>query len=138
MAKKDDVRKLREQSKFAAMEGLRPTAGFPVPPRKAMARAKKVSKGLAYPVAPYPNANKLSMYRWASSEWKGLGRWQSLAAPVVLIVALLTWEKEKALQEARWFQIEKEETRRRAAEIYGAFGRPRRRKLLGIIPLPGR
>jgi hypothetical protein len=119
------------------MEGLRPRLGFPLPPRKAMAQAKKASKELAYPVAPYPRANPLQLYRWSAEEWKRLGRWQTLATPVVLLVGLLTWEKEKALQDAYIDQLEKAETRRFAASLYGAYGRaPRKKKLLGIIPLP--
>ena len=138
MAGKDKVKKLREKSKFAAMEGLRPPDRWPVPPRKAMSKAKKASKGLPYALAPYPSANRLQLYRWAEAEWKSLGRWQGLALPVMLVVGLLTWEKEKALQEAYRFRLEKAETRQFAARLYGAFGRPRRkRKLLGIIPLPG-
>ena len=137
MVKEDKATELRQKSKFAAMEALRPKPGFPVPPRKAVSNAKKASKGLVYPVPPYPNTNLLALYRWANVEWKNVGHWQSLAAPIVIIVSLLTWEKEKALQEARWTQIEKEEVRRRAAEIYGAFGtQPRKRKLFGLIPLP--
>lgn len=138
MADKDKVKTLREKSKFAAMEGLRPRSAFPVAPRQAMSSAKKASKKLPYPIAPYPSANPLQLYRWAEAEWKSLGRWQNLAAPVILLVALLTWEKEKALQEGRWFEIDKAEARAYAANVYGAFGRAKRkRKLLGIIPLPG-
>jgi hypothetical protein len=139
MAKDDEVKKLRQKSKYAAMEGLKPQLGFPTPPRKAMARARRASKKLAYPLPPYPNANPVQLYRWASDEWRLLGRWQNLAAPVAIIVALLTWEKEKALQQARWDELDKEETRRMAAHLYGAYPRtPRKRKLLGIIPLPRR
>ena len=139
MAKKDKVKELRQKSRFAAMEGLRPTGGFPVPPRKAMKEAKKTSRKLSYPVPPYPGANLLQLYRWAEFEWWRLGRWQRVVAPVVVLVALLTWEKERALQDARWDEIEKEQTKQQAAEAYGAFGRkPQRRKLLGIIPLPGK
>jgi hypothetical protein len=139
MAKKDKVRELRQKSHAAAMEGLRKNLSFPVPPRKAMSRSKKASKKLSYPVSPYPDANILQLFRWGRYEWSRLGRWQSLAGPVIALVALTTWEKEKALQDARSFQIEKVETKQMAARIYGAFGRkPRkRRKLLGLVPLPG-
>jgi hypothetical protein len=140
MAKDDKVKELRQRSMYAAMEGLRPRLGFPVPPRKAMARAKKASKNLPYPLPPYPKTNPLVLYRWASEEWRRLGKWQSFVAPVAIISALLTWEREKALQEERWAALDKAAARREAAEVYGAYGqRPaRRRKLLGIIPLPGR
>lgn len=137
MAKDDKVKELRQKSMYAAMEGLRPRLGFPVPPRKAMARAKKASKKLPYPLPPYANTNPLLLYRWASEEWRRLGRWQSLAGPVALVAALLTWEKEKALQEARWTELDKAAARQHAAEVYGAYGRPRRRKLFGVIPLSG-
>jgi hypothetical protein len=139
VAKKDKVTELRQKSRFAAMEGLRPTGGFPLPPRKAMKEAKKTSKKLSYPVPPYPGANLLQLYRWAQFEWWQLGRWQKVVAPVVVLVAVLTWEKERAIQDARWDEMEKERTKQQAAETYGAFGRkPQRRKLLGIIPLPGK
>ena len=138
MAGKDRVKKLREQSKFAAMEGLRPRDRWPVPPRKAMSQAKKASKRLPYALPPYPGANRLALYRWAEGEWRSLGRWQGLALPVMLLVGLLAWEKEKALQEAYRFELEKAQARQYAARLYGAFGPARRkRKLLGIIPLPG-
>lgn len=140
MAKKDSkLDKLRQRSRFAAMEANRPVGGFPVPPRKAMSRAKKASKKLPYPVPPYPGANPLQLYRWAQFEWWKLGRWQRLALPVIVIVGLRTWEKEKELQEERWHQIDKIEAKQAAAEAYGAFGPTgrKRKKLLGIIPLPG-
>ena len=139
MAKKDKAQELRQKSRFAAMEGLRPVGGFPIAPRKAMAQAKKSSKRLPYPIPPYPGVNPLQLFRWAQYEWWKLGRWQSVAAPVAALVALLTWEKEKHLKEARGFEVERVEAKERAAELYGAYGRPaRKRKLLGIIPLPGR
>ncbi len=139
MAKEDKIKQLKQKSRFAAMEGLRPTSGLPTPPRKAVKQAKKASKGLSYPVPPYAGANPTQVYRWAQQEWTSLGRWQSLALPVIIIAGLLTWEREKALQETRWDQIERIETKQLAAETYGAFGRPeRKRKLFGIIPLPGK
>ncbi|HYP39612.1 MAG TPA: hypothetical protein VEX13_04560 [Chloroflexia bacterium] len=139
MAKKDKVKELQQKSRFAAMEGLRPTGGFPIPPRKATKEANKASKKLSYPVPPYPGASVLQLYRWAEFEWWRLGRWQRVVAPVMILVALLTWEKERALQDAHWDETEKAQTKQKAAEIYGAVGRkPSRRKLLGIIPLPGK
>jgi hypothetical protein len=139
MAKKDEAEKLRERSRKAAEEGLKPREGLPVPPRKAMAQARKASRKLPYPLPPYPGANMLSLSRWAAAEWRDLGRWQGLAAPVVALVALLTWEKERAVQDAYLAELDKADTKRYAARLYGAYGtRPRRRKLLGFIPLPGR
>lgn len=139
MAKKDKVRELRQKSRFAAMEGLRPRGGFPIAPRKAMSQAKKASKDLAYPIAPYPGANPLQLYRWAEQEWWKLGKWQRVALPVMVVVALRTWEKEKEVQEARWQEVDRIEAKRRAAQMYGAFGpaKPKKRKLLGFIPMPG-
>lgn len=137
MADKDKAQNLREKSRSVAEKSLEGRGGFPVAPRKAMSNAKKASKGLLYPIAPYPSANPLQMFRWAQAEWSSLGRWQSLAAPVIILVALLTWEKEQATQEARWYDIDKVETKQYAARLYGAFGgKKRKRKLLGIIPLP--
>ena len=138
MAKKDNkLEKLRQKSRFAAMEVKKPVGGLPVPPRKAMANAKKASKKLPYPIAPYIGANPIQLYRWARYEWWKLGKWQQLALPVIVLTALRTWEKERELQEARWQQIDKIETKQAAAEAYGAFGRARpKKKLLGFIPLP--
>jgi hypothetical protein len=134
MAKKDKVGELRAKSKFAAMEGLRPKNAFPLPPRKAMSQAKKASKGLAYPLPPYPNAGLPSLYRWASAEWRSLGRWQSLALPVIAIVALRTWEQERMLQDEYDAQLLKEETRRAAIDLYVAREQPQqRKKFFGII-----
>jgi hypothetical protein len=139
MANKDKVTELRQRSRFAAMEGLRPRGGFPVRPRKAMSQAKKSSKRLAYPLAPYPGASLLQLYRWARYEWWQLGKWQRLALPVIVLFSLLTWEHESQLREAREVQVYKTATKRFAARMYGAYGpEPRRRKLLGIIPLPRR
>jgi hypothetical protein len=138
MARKDKVKELREKSKAAAAEGLRPRSGLPVAPRKAMAQAKKASKRLAYPLAPYPNANRLQVYRWALAEWRGLGKWQGLALPVVVLVALTTWEKERMARDARQLELDKAEIRQLAAHAYGVYGRPKaRRRLFGLIPLPG-
>ncbi len=138
MAKKNQLQSLRDRARRTATKELEGRDGFPIAPRKAMSQAKKASKNLPYPVAPFAGANPLQLYRWAQAEWQSLGRWQSLAAPVIIVVALLTWEKEKALQAARWFELEKADAKEKAARMYGAFGQPRsKRKLLGIIPLPG-
>jgi len=138
MAKKDNkIETLRQKSRFAAMEAKKPVGGLPMPPRKAMSNAKKVSKKLPYPVAPYPGVNPIQLYRWARYEWWQLGKWQMLALPIIVLTALRTWEKEMELQEARWQQIDKIETKQAAAEAYGAFGKARpKKKLFGLIPLP--
>jgi hypothetical protein len=139
MAKDDKVKELKQKSRSAAREGLEVARGFPTPPRKAVKQAKKASKKLPYPVPPYPGANPAELYRWAQHEWQNLGRWQNLALPVIVIVGLLTWEKESSLKEARWGEVERMDAKQIAAETYGAFGRPptQKRKLLGFIPLPG-
>ncbi|MDQ6695016.1 MAG: hypothetical protein M3014_11460 [Chloroflexota bacterium] len=139
MAENKKVEELRRKSRLAAMEGLRPRGGFPVPPRKAVSRANKYSKKLAYPVPPYPGASLPQLYRWAHHEYWQLGRWRNLALPFAILSALLTWEREHEMKEARWSEIENNFNRRKAAEIYVSTGRPkaRKRKLLGLIPLPG-
>jgi hypothetical protein len=135
---KNKVEELQKKSRFEALRMLRESQGFPVPPRKAVSQAKKTSKKLGYPVAPY-KANPIELYRWGRHEWEQLGRWRGLAAPVALLVALTTWEKEKGLQEEYWSNTEKARARRAAVEAYRLAQRmPRKRKLLGIIPLPGR
>src|SRR5438045_1212799 len=118
MAEKNKVSKLREKSRIAALEGLRSQPGFPVPPRKAMSLAKKKSKGLGYPLPPYPGTNPLLLFQWASGEWRQLGRWQRLALPVMLLVGLTTWEKEAQLRDARWDRVEHEQTARFARHLY--------------------
>ncbi|HVG00602.1 MAG TPA: hypothetical protein VND68_12250 [Chloroflexia bacterium] len=138
MAEKDTIKQARQKSKFAAMEALRDNKGFPIPPRKAMSRAKKVSKKLAYPLPPYAGANLVQLYRWGQFEWRKLGRWQQVVLPVVVLNALLTWEREKELQDRYWDQVDRAQAKEAAAQAYGAYGpRPRKRKLFGIIPLPG-
>lgn len=138
MAGKDKVKQARQKSKFAAMEALRENRGFPVPPRKAMSQAKKASKKLAYPLPPYPGTNSVQLYKWAQFEWRRLGKWQNVVLPFVVLNALLTYDREKALQDRYWDQLERSETKEAAAQAYGAYGpRPKKRKLLGIIPLPG-
>lgn len=139
MAEKDKIKKARQKSKFAAMEALRDNKGFPIPPRKAMSRAKKASKKLAYPLPPYAGANPVQLYRWGQFEWRKLGRWQRVVLPVVVLNALLTWERERELQDHYWDLVDRAQAKEVAAQAYGAYGpRPRKRKLLGIIPLPGR
>ena len=138
MAKKDKVKELKQKSRFAAMEGLRPRGGPPVPPRKAMGQARKVSKKLTYPVAPYPGAGPMQVYRWAQYEWRGLGKWQGLALPVILLSALRTWQKESALRERRGAEVDKIEVKQMAREMYLAPERKKGRKLFGVIPLPKR
>jgi len=117
MAKKDEVEKLRQKSRITALEGLRKQPGFPVRPGKAMSIARKKSKGRGYPPAPYP-ANPLLLYQWARGEWESLGKWKMLALPVIIIVALTTWEKEFMLREARWDQIEHEQAAELAQKLY--------------------
>ncbi len=138
MAQKEKIEQARQQSKSAAREALRENRGFPIPPRKAMSQAKKASKKLAYPLPPYAGANLAQLYRWTQFEWRKLGKWQRFVLPVVLLNALLTWEREKELQERYWGQLEHAQTKELAARAYGAYGpRLRKRKLLGVIPLPG-
>ncbi|MDQ5824632.1 MAG: hypothetical protein M3441_10550 [Chloroflexota bacterium] len=139
MAGKDKLKQTRQKSKFAAMEALRENRGFPVPPRKAMSQAKKASKKLAYPLPPYAGTSLVQLYKWAQFEWRRLGKWQSFVLPVVVLNALLTYDREKALQDRYWDQLERSETKEVAAQAYGAYGpRAKKRKLFGVIPLPGR
>ena len=109
MAKKNQLQSLRDRARRTATKELEGRDGFPIAPRKAMSQAKKASKNLPYPMAPFATVNLLQLYRWAQAEWQSLGRWQGLATPIIIVVALLTWEKEKALQDARWFEIEQAE-----------------------------
>lgn len=139
MAQKDKVKKERQKSRFAAMEALRENKGFPIPPRKAMSQAKKASKKLPYPLPPYAGANPVQVVRWSQFEWRRLRKWQNVALPFVIISALLTWEKERDLQERYLDDLERAQTKEAAARAYGAYGQqPKRRKLFGVIPLPGR
>src|SRR4051794_19878908 len=140
MADKDDVKKERGKAKEAAKKDLKVVrrTGFPVAPRKASSEANKRSKRLMYPLAPYPGTNIFVLWYWAWKEWKSLGKWQRVAIPVIILVALLTWEKETALQEEYIFQIDRSDLKRQATDLYVTEGkRPERRKLFGIIPLPG-
>jgi hypothetical protein len=129
MAEKAKIRTLRRKSRVAARKGLQSRPGLPVPPRKAMSLAGKKSKGLPYPLPPYPGANPLQLVRWASGEWQALGRFKRLALPVIAFVALTTWEKERERQEVRWDEIERQETVKLANDLYiRASTSPRQRK----------
>ena len=139
MAKKTEVAELQRKSRFDALKILRESEGVPISPRKAMARARKASKQLGYPVKPYSDANLFQLFKWARIEWDKLGKWKSLAAPVAIISALLTWEKERALQVEYRARYEKAAARRLATRAIFGTGTPKRkRRLLGFIPLPGR
>ena len=95
--------------------------GPPLPPRKAMKQAKKLSKGLLYPIAPYSTMSLRQLLKWASNEWQQLGHRQRIAAPVVVLMGLLTWEKEKQRQEDRYFELEMEDTKRYATQLYSTL-----------------
>jgi hypothetical protein len=138
MAKKDKAKELKQKSRFAAMEALRPVGGPPVAPRKAMKDARKASKGLSYPVPPYPGAGPVQVYRWAQHEWWRLGKWQSLAMPFAILSALLTWEKEMTLRQRRAEQLDRADIKEMARAMYLAPPRKPKRKLFGVIPLPGK
>ena len=134
MAKNDQLTKLRQKSRIAALEGLRSQPGFPTPPRKAISLAKKKSKGLDYPLPPYPGTNLLLLFQWARGEWQSLGRWKQLALPVIALVALTTWEKESQLREARYDNIDREQATRLANDLYiQASTKPKPRKS-SILP----
>jgi hypothetical protein len=136
MAKKTEIKTLRRKSRIAALEGLRNQQGFPVPPRKAMSLARKKSKGLSYPLPPFPGGNPLLLFQWARGEWKALGRYKRLALPVIAFVALTTWEKEREMQEARWDEIERNETIQFANDLYirASAGTTQRKSLRPIWP----
>ena len=136
---KNKVGELKKKSRLDAFKILRGSEGFPVPPRKAMSQARKATKKLGYPVAPYTNTNPIQLFNWAKLEWGKLGRWQAIATPVILIVGMLTWDKERTVQEEYRGNSDKARARRLAAQAY-RFAEPTRRKkkLLGIIPLPGK
>lgn len=139
MAKDDKKKELRQKSKFAAMEGLRPHNGLPIPPRRAMRQAKRASKKLAYPVPPYAGTLLPILLMDAVAEWDKLGKWKSFAAPVVALVGLRTWEQEARKREQFQVVVERRAAKTTVAELYGSryLARPKR-KLLGIIPLPGK
>jgi hypothetical protein len=118
MAKKAEIRTLRRKSRVVARKELKSHPGFPVPPRKAMSLARKKSKGLPYPLPPYPGGNPVQLIRWVSGEWQKLGRFKRLALPVIAFVALTTWEKEREMQEARWDELERQQTIQLANDLY--------------------
>jgi hypothetical protein len=118
MAGKSDITTLKGKSRIAAFKGLRSQRGFAVPPRKAMSLARKKSKGLAYPLPPYAGENLLVLFQWVRGEWKALGKYRRLALPIIALVALTTWEQEYLKREARWDEVEREETLRLANELY--------------------
>jgi hypothetical protein len=129
MAENAEVTKLRRKSRSAAFEALRKQKGFPVPPRRAVSLANKKSKGLAYPLPPYPGGNLLLLFQWARGEWQSLGKYQKVALPIIALVVLTTWEKEYLRREARWDQVEHEETIALADKIYiKATTPPQKRK----------
>jgi hypothetical protein len=140
MAKQDKKLELRQKSKFAAMEGLRPHDGLPLPPRTAMKQAKRASKKLAYPVPPYAGVLLPVLLMDAKKEWDKLGRWQRVAAPAVVLVSLLTWEQEAKKREQFQAVVERRAAKTTVAELYGQryLARPPGRKLFGLIPLPGK
>jgi hypothetical protein len=140
MAKDDKKIELRQKSRFAAMEGLRPHNGLPIPPRKAMSQAKRASKKLAYPVPPYAGTFLPVLLVDAVAEWDKLGKWKQFAAPVVALVALRTWGQEVRKREQFQVMVERRAAKTTVAELYGNryLARPERRKLFGVIPLPGK
>jgi hypothetical protein len=103
-----------------ADRALRSWEGSLVPPRTAMWLAKEESKGLPYPLPPYDGQNLLLLFRRARNEWKGLGKHRRLALPAIILVALNTWEQEYQLRQARWDQVEREETVRLANRLYAS------------------
>lgn len=131
------VDELKKKSRRDALGILRAEQGLPLPPRKAVAEAKKATKERGYLVAPYPKANPIQLFNWGKDEWQKLGRWQMLAAPVAIFVALTTWEKERALQEEYSSQSDKLAARRLANRLMEK-PKPKKKKLLGFIPLPGK
>jgi hypothetical protein len=140
MARDDKKKELRQKSRFAAMEGLRPHDGLPLPPRKAMKQAKRASKKLPYPLPPYAGTFLPVLLMDAMKEWDKLGRWKSFAAPAVLLMSYLTWEQEAKKREQFQVVVERRAAKTTVAELYGSryLARPERRKLFGVIPLPGR
>lgn len=128
MAKKSEIKTLRQKSRIAALEGLRSQKGFPVPPRKAMSLAAKKSKGLPYPLPPFAGGNLLLLFQWARGEWQSLGRHKKFALPIIALVALTTWEKENEMREARWDEIERDQTIRFANDLYIKVTTPKKPK----------
>lgn len=141
MANDDKKQELRQKLRFAAMEGLRPHDGLPVPPRVAMRQANRASKKLEYPVPPYAGTFLPVLLMDAKKEWDRLGRrWQRVVAPVVVLVGLITWEQEAKRREKFRVVVERRAAKTTVAELYGRrfLARPKKRKLFGVIPLPGR
>ena len=140
MAKDDKKKELRQKSRFAAMDGLRPHNGLPIPPRQAMKQAKRASKKLAYPVPPYAGTFLPVLLMDAAAEWDKLGKWKRFAAPAVALVALRTWEREAEKREKFQVVVERRAVKTTVAELYGSrfMAKPERRKLFGVIPLPGK
>jgi hypothetical protein len=141
MADRKKSTELQSKSRLDALKILREREVLPAP-RKALTRSSKTSKERGVLVPPYPNANPLDFYRlyqWAKAEWGKLGRWQSLAVPVAVVVGLLSWEKELALREEYKTKAEINAAKRRVNEVISEIDIPKqKRKLFGFIPLPGR
>ena len=140
MAKENKVDELQKKSRLDALKILGATEGLPVSPRKAMSQAKKATKARGYPVSPYPKDNPIQLYqlyKWGREEWNKLGKWQPLVTPVMILVALMTWEKERNLQDEYAYRSTKIRARRMAFDLIDG-PKPKKRKLLGFIPLPGR
>lgn len=128
MASKNELEKQRQKARITFLDSFKRQSGFPVRPRRAMALAKKQSKTLPYPLAPYP-VNLLLLFQWARGEWQSLGRHKKVALPVIILVALTTWEKEYFRREARWDDIERQETEQLARKLFlESIGTPRKRR----------
>lgn len=138
MADENKAEEAKRKSRELAKKELDRRRGFPVPPRKAMSEAKKANKGLLYPLPPYANPNPISMFLWARQEWDSLGRWKTFALPFIILTALLTWEKEKAMQEDYYYLLDRQELKEDFRALYVTDEEKQsRRKLFGLIPLPG-
>ena len=138
MAKQDKVTELKQKSRFAAMEGFKPRVGLPVPARRAMRKARKASKKLPYPVPPYSGAWSFQLYQWGRQEWWKLGKEQRRALPFIVLSALLPARQEVAIRAKSEEAFERAALKRMATAMYPAPDKSKRRKLLGIIPLPKR
>jgi hypothetical protein len=134
MADKAKVQTLRRKSRIAALEVLRSRRGFSVPPRKAMSLAKKKSKGLPYPLPPFAGLSLPLLFREAQGEWKALGRHRRLALPIIALVALTTWEKERETREARWDEVERQDTIDFANAIYAQASAGPKQRTRGFWP----
>ena len=140
MANEDKKKELRQKSRFAAMEGLRPHDGLPLPPRIAMRHARRASKKLGYPLPPYAGTFLPILLLDAKREWDKLGKWQRVALPAMVLVGLVTWEQEIEKRERFQVTVDRSATKARAAEVLASqrLSRLRKRKLFGVIPLPGK